>query len=171
MVFRALALATDPIDRDVMNRPPRRSQEELFNRDFIKLTLFTGLLIAGVTLAVFSYELYYVNNSLEQARDAAFTTLIIAELLRAFAARSERYTIWQLGLFSNLRLFLVVAVSFALLLAIHHVPIFQTLFQIKPLTLDQCIGWIAVGFIPLIVLQLRKVIRYRLIRVESKLKH
>lgn len=158
--FPALALASDPIDRDIMNRPPRRSQQELFNRDFIKLLLFTGLLIAAVTLGVFAYELYYANNSLEQARNAAFTTLVVAELLRAFAARSEQRTIWQLGLFSNMRLFLVVAVSFALLLGIHHVPVFQTLFQIEPLTFDQCIGWIAAGFIPFIVLQLRKVIRY-----------
>ncbi|SOD22827.1 cation-translocating P-type ATPase [Nitrosomonas ureae] len=159
--FPALALATDPIDRDVLKRPPRSSQGVLFNRDFMKLTLFTGLLTAGVTLGVFAYELYYINNSLEQARNAAFTTLVIAELFRAFGARSEQRTIWQLGLFSNMRLFMVVAVSFALLLAIHHVPLFQALFQIAPITLDQCIGWIAVGLIPMIVLELRKVIRYR----------
>ena len=158
--FPALALATDPVDRDVLNRPPRRSQQMLFNEEFIKLTLFTGLLIASVTLGVFAYEFFYANNSLEQARNAAFTTLVVAELLRAFAARSEQYTIWQLGLFSNLRLFLVVAVSFAMLLAIHHVPTFQILFQIEPLSWDQCFGWIAAGFIPLIVLQLRKYMRY-----------
>ena len=156
----ALALATDPIDHDVLNRPPRRSQEALFNRDFLKLTLFTGLLTAGVTLGVFAYELY-INNSLAQARDAAFTTLVIAELLRAFGARSEQRTIWQMGLFSNMRLFLIVAVSFALQLAIHHVPMLQTLFQIEPVTLNQCVAWIGVGFIPLIVLEFRKVIRLR----------
>ncbi|MDD5269504.1 MAG: cation-translocating P-type ATPase [Methylococcales bacterium] len=154
----ALALATDPIDPGVLNRPPQRSQETLFNRDFLKLTLLTGLLTAGVTLGVFIYELY-IDNSLEQARDAAFTALVIAELLRAFGARSEQRTIWQIGLFSNIRLFLIVAVSFALQLAIHHVPILQTLFQIEPVSLNQCMSWIGVGFIPLIVLELRKVIR------------
>jgi Ca2+-transporting ATPase len=154
----ALALATDPIDPGVLNRPPRRSQETLFNRNFLTLTLFTGLLTAGVTLGVFTYELY-IDNSLEQARDAAFTALVIAELLRAFGARSEQLTIWQIGLFSNLRLFLIVAVSFALQLAIHHVPMLQTLFQIEPVSLNQCVVWIGVGFIPLIVLELRKVIR------------
>ncbi len=154
----ALALATDPIDPGVLNRPPRRSQEALFNRDFLKLTLFTGLLTAGVTLGVFAYELY-INNSLEQARDAAFTALVIAELLRAFGARSEQRTLWQIGLFSNMRLFMVVAVSFALQLTIHHVPMLQTLFQIEPVSLNQCAAWIGVGFIPLIVLELRKVIR------------
>jgi Ca2+-transporting ATPase len=156
--FPALALATDPIDPGVLNRPPRSSKELLFNREFLKLTLFTGLLTAGVTLGVFAYELY-IDNSLEQARDAAFTALVIAELLRAFGARSEQHTLWQIGLFSNMRLFLVVAVSFVLQLAIHHVPMLQTLFQIEPVSLNQCVAWIGVGFIPLIVLELRKVIR------------
>ncbi|MGZ4995357.1 MAG: cation-translocating P-type ATPase, partial [Methylobacter sp.] len=154
----ALALATDPIDPDVLNRSPRRSQETLFNWDFLKLTLFTGLLTAGVTLGVFTYELY-IDNSLEQARDAAFTALVIAELLRSFGARSEQRTLWQIGLLSNLRLFLIVAVSFALQLAIHHVPMLQKLFQIEPVSLNQCVSWIGVGFIPLIVLELRKIIR------------
>jgi Ca2+-transporting ATPase len=154
----ALALATDPIDPDVLNRPPRHSQETLFNWNFLKLTLLTGLLTAGVTLGVFAYELY-IDNSLEQARDAAFTALVIAELLRSFGARSEQRTIWQIGLFSNLRLFLIVAVSFALQLAIHHVPMLQKLFQIEPVSLDQCVVWIGVGSIPLIILELRKVIR------------
>jgi len=157
----ALALATDPIDHGVMTRPPRRSQAELLNRNLLKQTLFAGLLTASVTLGVFAYEFHIVGNSLEQARDAAFTALVIAELLRAFGARSEHRTIWQMGMFSNMRLFLIVAVSFALQLAIHHVPMFQTLFQIEPVSLHQCVAWIGVGFIPLIVLELRKVIRYR----------
>ena len=159
--FAALALATDPIGSNVLNRPPRHPQTELINRDLIKLTLFTGLLTASVTLSVFAYEFYIMNNSLAQARDAAFTALVIAGLLRAFGARSEQRAIWEISMFSNIRLFLVVAVSFALQLAIHHVPMFQTLFKIEPITLSQCVGWIAVGFIPLIVLELRKVVRYR----------
>ncbi|MDO9196272.1 cation transporting ATPase C-terminal domain-containing protein, partial [Rhodoferax sp.] len=140
------------------NRPPRRSNEALFNRDLLTLTLLTGLLTAGVTLGVFAYE-RYLGNSLEQARDAAFTALVIAELMRAFGARSERRTIWQIGLFSNMRLFLVVAVSFSLQFAIHHVPILQTLFQIGPVPLNQCAAWIVAGFIPLMVLELRKIVR------------
>lgn len=58
-----------------------------------------------------------------------------------------------------MRLFLVVTVSFALQLAIHHVPLLQDLFQIEPVSLNQCVAWMGVGFIPLLVLELRKVIR------------
>lgn len=163
----ALALATDPIDRGVLNRPPRRSQSELLNLDFLKRTLFAGFLTATVTLGVFFYEYKIVASGLDQARDAAFTALVITELLRAFGARSEDRTIWQMGLFSNMRLFLIVAVSFGLQLAIHHVPTFQTLFQIEPVTLHQCVSWFAVGFIPLIILELKKVIRMRASGIRS----
>jgi len=165
--FAALALSTDPIDPDVLSRPPRHSQSALLNRNLLKLTLFTGLLAASVTLGVFAYELYIIGNSLDHARDAAFTALVITGLLRAFGARSEQRTLWQIGLFSNLRLFLVVAVSFALQLAIHHVPMLQTLFQIEPVSLHQCVTWIGVGFIPLIILELRKVIRHRSNRIRQ----
>jgi Ca2+-transporting ATPase len=166
--FAALALSTDPIDRGVLNRPPRSSQAPLISRDLIKMTLFTGSLTASVTLGVFAYELYLMGNSLEQARDAAFTVLVIAGLLRAFGARSEQRTVWEISLFSNLRLFLVVAAGFALQLAIHHISMFQALFKIEPITLAQCAGWFAAGFIPLIVLELRKVIRYRSENIGSK---
>jgi Ca2+-transporting ATPase len=169
----ALALATDPIDPGVLNRLPRSSQEGVFTRDFLTLILFTGLLTAGVTLGMFAYELY-INDSLEQARDAAFTTLVIAELLRSFGARSERRTLWQIGLFSNMRLFMIVVVSFALQLAMHYIPMLQALLQIGPVTPNQCASWIGVGFIPLIILELRKVIsRSTANKVEKKrnLKH
>lgn len=158
--FAALALATDPIDRDVLNRPPRSSQTPLISHNLIKLTLFTGLLTASVTLGVFAYELYLMGNSIEQARDAAFTTLVIAGLLRAFGARSEQHPVWEMSLFSNVRLFLVVIAGFSLQLAIHHIPMFQMLFKIEPITLTQCVSWFAIAFIPLIILELRKIIQY-----------
>lgn len=154
----ALALATDPVDPNVLKRAPRRSDSELLDREFMLRTLFTGILTAAVALGVFVWE-FQVRNDLDQARDAAFTALVIAELLRAFGARSAELTVWQLGVFSNTRLFLVVTVSFTLQIAIHHVPLLQSWFQFEPLTMDQCITWIAVGFIPLVVLEIWKVVQ------------
>lgn len=156
--FPALALATDPIDPGVLHRPPRSPQAELLDRAFIRLTLLTGFLTASVALAAFAYE-FYVDDSLGQARDAAFTALVIAELLRAFGARSNTRTVWQVGLFSNIRLFAIVAVSFFIQIAIHHIPVLQRLFDIEPVTLEQCLAWILLGLVPLTVLETRKVIK------------
>ncbi len=154
----ALALATDPIEPDVLTRPPRPPQAQLLDRDFVRLTALTGCLTAITALAAFAYE-FYANNSLEQARDAAFTALVIAELMRSFGARSNVRTVWRLGLFSNMRLFVIVTASFALQLAIHHIPSLQALFSIEPISLHQCAAWIGLGLIPLAILEIRKLLR------------
>jgi Ca2+-transporting ATPase len=154
----ALALATDPIEPDVLARPPRPPQAQLIDRDFLRITALTGFMTAITALAAFAYE-FYANDSLEQARDAAFTALVIAELMRSFGARSNVRTVWQVGLFSNMRLFVIVAASFALQLAIHHIPVLQALFSIEPISLNQCVAWIGLGFIPLAILEIRKTLR------------
>jgi Ca2+-transporting ATPase len=154
----ALALATDPIDANILTRPPQRQDAQLLNRAFLRRIALTGSLSAGVALSAFAYELY-TDRSIEQARNAAFSVLVIDELLRSFSARSEVYTVWQVGLFSNLRLFMIVAVSFALQLLIYHLPVLETLFGTEPLSLTQCIVWLVLGAIPLSVLELGKVLR------------
>lgn len=151
----ALALATDPVDPGVLGRPPRAAQAQLMDRRFLRLTAITGLLTAGVTLAAFAYE-WYLFGDLDQARDAAFTVLVIAELLRSFGVRSDSLTVCQLGVLSNIRLFLIVVASFSLQLAIHHVGVLQAMFQVEPITMSQCLAWIALGLVPLLVLEIRK---------------
>lgn len=154
----ALALATDPIDPDVLTRPPRPQAAQLVDWVFLKRIALVGCLTAGVAATAFAYE-WYVDGDLVQARNAAFSVLVIAELLRAFGARSEVKPIWQVGLWSNMRLLGVVAASFALQLAIHHLPALQRLFDTAPLALGQCLAWIGLGAVPLAILELRKALR------------
>jgi Ca2+-transporting ATPase len=154
----ALALATDPIDPDVLTRRPRRQDAQLIDRAFLQRIAFTGMLTAGVALIAFAYE-FYADNNVADARNAAFSALVIAELLRAFGARSEVLTVVQVGLFSNMRLFVIVAVSFALQLLIHHLPMLEATFGTEPISMAQCIAWTVLGSIPLIVLEIGKVLR------------
>jgi Ca2+-transporting ATPase len=125
---------------------------------FLRITATTGVLTAGVTLAAFAWELY-VDGDVAQARDAAFTVLVISELMRSFGARSNTRTIRDIGVLSNLRLLLVVLASFVIQIAIHHVVPLQSLFSIEPVTMVQCLAWTALGCVPLVVLEFMKVIR------------
>jgi len=154
----ALALATDPIDPDVLTRPPRRQDAQLIDRAFLQRIVLIGCMTAGVALSVFAYE-FYADNSVEDARNAAFSALVIAELLRSFGARSEVHTVWQIGLFSNMRLFGIVVASFALQLLIHHLPVLETLFGTEPISLTQCVVWVVLGAVPLSVLEFSKMLR------------
>ena len=117
-----------------------------------------GCLTAGVALSAFAFE-WYTHGSVARARSATFSVLVIEELLRAFSARSTVKTIWQVGVFSNPRLVLVVIASFALQLAIFYLPALQRLFGTAPVALRQWVVWIALGAVPLTVLELRKRMR------------
>jgi hypothetical protein len=66
----------------------------------------------------------------------AFTTLVVAELLRAFTARSERFNLWQIGLLTNRWMAYAVAASFALLVAVIYLPFLQPVFSTVPLSLE-----------------------------------
>jgi Ca2+-transporting ATPase len=122
--------------------------------------LLTGSLTAAVSFGVFAFEMERPGDVVS-ARNAAFSTLVFAELLRSFGARSDAKLVHEVGLFSNLRLFAIVAASFALQVWIHHSVPLGRLFRTKPISLGHCAVLIALGCVPLLVLEARKWARRR----------
>jgi Ca2+-transporting ATPase len=113
------------------------------------------VLQAIATLGIFFWALR--ARDLEEARNLAFSVLVFGELLRAFSARDPDRPFWKVGIFSNLRLLSIVVLSMLVQLGIHHIPAMQALFSIGPLSLFDCALTLAVGALPLLVLEIRKV--------------
>ena len=153
----ALCLATDPIDPDVMKRHPRHRSERLTNRSFLRTMFLTGCLTAGVAFAVYLYMLKTVTP--EMARTYAFAVLVFAELLRAFGARSETKPVWRISLFTNLNLLIVVAISFGLQVWSQHNATLGRFLKTSSMPFADCFLLLAVGAIPLLVLEFVKVVR------------
>lgn len=151
----ALALVTDKTGESTMKRPPRPASEPILGRREWRAIAVAGALQAICTLAVFMWALD--ARGLEEARNLAFSVLVFGELLRAFAARDPDRPFWEVGIFSNLRLTAIVAISVIVQLGIHHIPVTQKLFGIGPLTLSDCALSLLVGMIPLAVIEVGKV--------------
>ena len=154
----ALCLATDPIDPDVMKRHPRPRSERITNRSFLRTMFFTGFLTAGITFGVYFYVLR--TGSTETARTSAFAVLVFAELLRSFGGRSETKPVWRISLFTNLNLVIVVAVSFGLQVWSQHNAILGRFLRTSYMPLTDCLQLLAVGAIPLLILEIVKVVRH-----------
>ncbi len=157
----ALALVVDPVDRDVMAKPPRNPEEPLLARAEWLTILLTGAVQATVTLAVFAWAL--THRDLLEARNLAFSVLVFGELFRAFAARSPDRLFWEVGPFTNMRVLGVVLVSVVLQLGLHHIPATQALFQIGDLPLADCALALFLGLVPVSVLELSKFLRRALV--------
>ena len=152
----ALCLATDRIDADVMHRRPRNRVESITDNGFLRTMLVTGSLTAGVTFLVFLYMLRI--STPDTARSYAFATLVFAELLRAFGARSETKPVWKISLWTNRNLMLVIAVSFLLQIASQQNPIFGRLLRTSSIPLTDCLVLLAIATLPMFVLEIIKVI-------------
>ncbi len=141
-----------------MKRHPGHRSERITNRSFLRTMFLTGFLTAGVAFAVYVYVLKKGNP--ETARPYAFAVLVFAELLRSFGARSETKPVWRISLFTNINLAIVVAISFGLQVWSQHNATLGRFLKTSFMPLTACFLLLAVGAIPLLVLELMKAVRH-----------
>ena len=154
--FPALALGVEPAEADIMERDPRDPHDSILAGETGKGIIFQSIAITISVLAAYIIGLKYIfPNNIEGAHTMVFATLITSELLRAFSVRSEKYTLKELGWFSNKNLVKANLLSFALLLLVMYVPPLRILFEL------QFISWqwwiiILLSFLPLLIGEIRK---------------
>ncbi|WP_257451637.1 cation-translocating P-type ATPase [Archangium lipolyticum] len=153
----ALALVMDPARAELLSRPPRRPEEPMLGRQQWKHILLVGALEAVVVLGVFIWA--DPEQHVERARALAFSTLVFAELLRAFAARSATRLFWEVGPLTNRLLVGIVLFSLGLQLAIYELPAARNLFGLEALHLWELGLTFALGLIPVTALELSKLLR------------
>lgn len=125
----ALALGMEPPERDAMRRKPRPSREPVITLRRGLLMLSHGLLVAAVTALGFALAYQGDEAHLPRARTVAFCLVSYAFIFYSFSCRSLRYTMPELGLFSNPYLFAAVAVSGLLQLSVVTFPFARPMFE------------------------------------------
>ena len=125
----ALALGVERGDPDIMERSPRPVHEPIINRLMrIGISVQTVAITAVVLGAFYIGRMWDPANRL-LAQSMAFVTLSASELVRAYTARSERVSLFRLGVFSNKYMQYAVALSIVLLMAVIYVPFLQPIFN------------------------------------------
>lgn len=156
----ALALSTEKGDPDIMDQPPRAPKEPIINRHMLWGVVTQTIAISAVTLIAFWVGLHHngdsVLSNLEFAETMAFVTLSTSELIRAFTARSERYPVLKLGIFSNKWMNLAVLASLVMVLLVVYVPFLNPIFKTKPLGWEQWQLILPLLLIPSIVAEVVK---------------
>jgi Ca2+-transporting ATPase len=129
----ALALGVEKGDPDIMDRPPRPVREPIINRLMTIGIAVQTVAITAVVLGAFYIGRMWDPTSPLLAESMAFVTLSASELLRAYTARSERASLFRLGVFSNKYMQYAVILSIVLLLAVVYIPFLQPIFNTVPL--------------------------------------
>jgi Ca2+-transporting ATPase len=156
----ALALGTEKGDPDSMSQPPRPPSEPIINRIMRIGMVVQTITITCVSLAAYLIGLHVHPEHPEFAETMAFVTLSLAELPVAYTARSERYPLIKVGIFTNRNMNLAVLSSTLLLLAVIYVPFLQPVFNTVALGWSQWELVIPLFFIPAIAAEVVKSILY-----------
>jgi Ca2+-transporting ATPase len=126
----ALALGLEPAERGVMHRRPYSPTENIFKRGMGRHIIWVGILLGLIPLGA-GYWYFSAGDSTWQT--VLFTTLTISQMGHAMAIRSERDSLFTIGVFSNRPLIGAIALTFVLQLAALYVPFFQNLLRLEPL--------------------------------------
>ncbi len=165
----ALALAMEKGDPEIMDQKPRSKREPIINR-----SMGLGIVVQTITqtsavLTAFGLGLYWhIDQALpvginplvgllqhdwrgvdvQSAETMAFLTLSLCELFRAYTVRSERASLFTIGVFSNKYIQYAVGLSIGLLLLVCSVPFLQPIFNTHFLALNEWLIVIGLALIP-----------------------
>ena len=175
----ALALAMEKGDPDIMDQKPRAKSEPIVNRSMgigiivqtfaqtgAVLTAFimglawhleAGAIIPdGANLLTFVLNHDWRGVDVQTAETMAFVTLSLAELFRAYTVRSERASIFTIGIFSNRYMQYAVGLSITLLLIVCAVPFFQPIFNTHFLSVREWTMVLGLALLPAVAEEITK---------------
>ena len=179
----ALALAMEKGDPEIMKQKPRPKEEPIINSSMrvgiiIQTVTQTGAVLTAFVLGLL-WELQALGQgvpqgtnpllfllkfdwravNLENVRTAetmAFITLSLCELFRAYTVRSERASLFSIGVFSNKWMQYAVGASIALLLVVCSVPFLQTIFNTHFMSLREWSVVLGLALIPAVSEEITK---------------
>lgn len=129
--FPALALGVEPAEPHTMRRPPYPPNERIFARGMGVHVIWVGLTMAFLSLGV-GYVYWWTNRPNWQTM--LFTTLTFSQMAHVMAIRSERSSLFRIGLLTNKPLLAAVMLTVVLQLCLTYVPFLQTVFSTKRLS-------------------------------------
>ena len=126
----ALCLGMEPVDKDIMNRPPREKNENIFNKDLVIKSVIQGAMFALATLITYAIGNVY---SKDIASTMAFVTMALGQVFYVLSVRSEKL-IPMSNIKGNKYILLAIAFSIIMTFLVSATPL-NTLFSLTNISL------------------------------------
>uniref|UniRef100_A0AAY4ACL0 Calcium-transporting ATPase n=1 Tax=Denticeps clupeoides TaxID=299321 RepID=A0AAY4ACL0_9TELE len=130
----AQSLGVEPVDQDIIRKPPRNVRDSIITRSLILKVLVSSFIIVCGTLFVFWREL---RDSVITPRDTTmtFTCFVFFDMFNALSSRSQTRMVHEIGLCSNRMFCYAVMASILGQLLVIYFPPLQKVFQTESLSI------------------------------------
>jgi sodium/potassium-transporting ATPase subunit alpha len=158
----ALGLGTERPQAEVMDHPPRPRAERLLSMPLLlRAYLFLGTIEAAAAMGGFFLYLYangwtwgtplsWSSHLYKEATTVTFAGIVLAQVANVFACRSDRLSVFRLGLLTNSLILWGIATELTLLALITYTPMGNEIFGTRPLPL-WIFGPLALGALALLL--------------------
>lgn len=148
-----LAFSTEPAEPGAMQRPPRPPEENILAHGMWQHILWVGLLIGGLSIAG---QAWAYSRGVTYWQTVVFTVLTVSQLFHSLAVRSDRASLFSIGLTSNLPMLGAVLLTLLLQLAVIYTPMLNTVFHTQPLPLFDLAVCIGLSSLVLVAVEIEK---------------
>ncbi len=153
-----LALAAEPAERGVMNRPPRHPKESIFAHGLGPHIVWVGLLMGFVS--IFTQALF-IDGEQAHWQTMVFTVLCLSQMGHVLAIRSERESLFSQGLLSNKPLLGAFLLTFVLQMTTIYVPALNPVFKTEPLSLYELAVTLILSSLVFLAVEVEKLVKRR----------
>ena len=131
----AQSLGVEPVDPDVMTRPPRKRGAPVLTMALIQRVFLSATVIMLGTMGIYYHEMLADGAVSKRDTTMTFTCFVLYDMFNALSCRSESKSIirGEVGLFSNIPFNWAVSLSIGGQLLVIYFPWLQGIFQTEAL--------------------------------------
>ncbi len=148
-----LAFSAEPAEPGVMRRPPRPPEESIFAHGMWQHILWVGLFVGALSIGT---QAWAWGRGLEYWQTMVFTVLTVSQLFHSLAVRSERDSLFSIGVTSNPAMLAAVLLTLVLQLLVIYVPLLNPIFHTQPLPLPELLLCLALSSLVLVAVEIEK---------------
>lgn len=152
--FLDTALAAEKIEKEIIKINGFKKGARIIDKKLLYKVIYMALPMGIVSTIIF----YSYRYDIDLARSMTMLTMAMFQWFNAFNCRSEKSSVFALGLFSNKWLMLAITGVLGLQFLVIYNPVMQKIFDTKPISINQWLLVFAVSSSVFLIEEARKFI-------------
>ncbi len=148
-----LAFTAEPAEPDIMERPPRPPEENIFAHGMWQHIVWVGLFVGGLSIVALAWA---VSRQASHWQTVVFTVLTVSQLFHSMAVRSESTSLFRLGLLNNKPMLGAVLLTLILQISVIYIPALNRIFHTQALPLFDLVVCLLLSSLVLVAVEIEK---------------